>query len=165
MKVSLIRGLAECPYCRKKQSVRNKLCKCGADLDKLKRSQKVKYWISYRFPGGKQRREPVEGEELNPYSIESVREMHSKRVVQKKENRIFDIKPDTKMTFNELTEWFLDLEKVKALAYYGTLNFNLNSFNSEFGNMIINQIKPADLENYQAKQKNRATPIPTSISR
>jgi hypothetical protein len=108
--------LAECPYCHKKQSARNKQCNCGADLDKLKRSQKVKYWISYRLPGGKQRREPVEGEELNPYSIENAREMHSKRVVQKKENRVFDILPESKMTFKGLAGWYLNLKSVKKLA-------------------------------------------------
>jgi integrase len=76
-----------------------------------------------------------------------------KRRAQKKENRILDIKPETKMTFNELAEWFLSLEKVKAKAYYPTLKYNLASFSAEFGNVIVNQIKTADLENYQAKQK------------
>ena len=51
--------LAECPYCKRKQSLKNKRCKCGEDLDKLKRSRKVRFWINYRLPGGKQRREPV----------------------------------------------------------------------------------------------------------
>ena len=145
--------LAECPFCHKKQSAKNKLCKCGADLEKLKRSKKVKYWISYRLPGGMQRREAVSGEGVNSYSIESAREMHSKRVVQKKENKIFDIKPDTKMTFNELAEWYLDLEKVKALSSYWRVKLSLDKFNSEFGDVIVSQIKSADLENYQAKRK------------
>ena len=145
--------LAECPFCHKKQATKNKLCSCGADLEKLKRSKKVRYWISYRLPGGKQRREPVNGESVNPYSIESAREMHSKRVVQKKEKRIFDIKLDTNMTFNELAEWYLDLEKVKALSSYWLVELSLNKFNSEFGNMIVSQIKPVDLENYQARKK------------
>lgn len=145
--------LAECPFCHKKQATKNKLCSCGADLEKLKRSKKVKYWISYRLPGGKQRREPVSGEGVNPFSIESAREMHSKRVVQKKEKRIFDIKPDTKMTFNELAEWYLDLAKVKALSSYWRVKLSLDKFNSEFGDVIVSQIKPADLEDYQAKRK------------
>ena len=145
--------LAECPFCHKKQSTKNKLCKCGADLEKLKRSKKIKYWISYRLPGGTQRREAVSGEGVNSYSIESAREMHSKRVVQKKENKIFDIKPDTKMTFNELAEWYLDLEKVKALSSYWRVKLSLDKFNSEFGDVIVSQIKSADLENYQAKRK------------
>lgn len=53
---------------------------------------------------------------MNPYSIEDARSMHSKRVVQKVENKIFDIKPDARMTFKELAEWYLELEKVKALS-------------------------------------------------
>jgi integrase len=113
----------------------------------LKRSKKVRYWIVYRVPGGKQRWEPV------GYSVEEARDAEGKRRGQKRENRIFDIKPEAKMTFNELTGWFLDLEKVKTKAYYPTLRYNLASFNAEFGNVIVNQIKPADLENYQAKQK------------
>ena len=145
--------LAECPFCHKKQSAKNKLCKCGADLEKLKRSKKVKYWISYRLPGGTQRREAVSGEGVNSYSIESAREMHSKRVVQKKENKIFDIKPDANMTFNELAKWYLELEKVKALSSYWVIELSLKKFNSEFGNIIVSQIKPVDLENYQARKK------------
>ncbi len=72
---------------------------------------------------------------------------------QKKENRIFDVKPDAKMSFNELTKWYLKLERVKALARYPILQINLNSFNAEFGDMIVNKLKPMDLENYQAKRK------------
>jgi integrase len=139
--------LAECPMCHKRQSVRNRRCLCGEDLDRQKRSKKIKYWIVYRIPGGKQRWEPV------GYSIEAARASEGKRRAQNKENRILDVKPETKMTFSKLTEWFLNLEKVKAKAYYPTLTYNLASFNAEFGNVIVSQIKPTDLENYQAKQK------------
>ncbi len=139
--------LAECSTCHKRQSIKNRLCSCGEDLVQLKRSKKVKYWIIYRLPGGKQRWEPV------GHSIEEARDAEGKRRSQKRENRIFDIKPEAKMTFNELTAWFLGLEKVKAKAYYPTLQYNLTSFNAEFGNIIVSRIKPQDLENYQAKQK------------
>ncbi|MCJ7545962.1 MAG: site-specific integrase [Deltaproteobacteria bacterium] len=57
------------------------------------------------------------------------------------------------MTFQQLTDWYLGLEKVKALASYPTLTINLKRFNSDFGNIVVCQIKPADLENYQAKRK------------
>ena len=140
--------LAECPVCHKKQAVKNKRCFCGARLDKLKRAKKkVRYWITYRLPGGKQKREAV------GYSIEEARDANGKWRVQKRENRFFDIKPDAKMTFDELAKWYMDLEKVKARAYYPTLKINLSSFLSEFGNFIVGQIKPVDLENYQAKRK------------
>jgi integrase len=42
---------------------------------------------------------------------------------------------------------------VKSRAYYRTLKVNLNSFNQVFGNTIVNTLKPATLENYQAKRK------------
>ena len=89
----------------------------------------------------------------NAASIEYARAADAKRKVQKKENRIFDIKPESKMTFQELTDWYLGLEKVKALASYPSLNVYLKKFNSEFGKVIIDQIKPADLENLQAQRK------------
>ena len=139
--------LAECPVCHKKQSASNRLCDCGEDLVKTKKSKRVHYWINYRLPGGKQKRESV------GFSIEEAKDAEGKRRSQKRENRIFDIKPDAKMSFNELTKWYLDLEKVKSRAYYPTLTINLNSFNDEFGDMVVDQIKPIDLENYQAKRK------------
>jgi hypothetical protein len=38
--------LAECPVCHRKQSVKNKKCSCGVQLDDAKKSKKVRYWIS-----------------------------------------------------------------------------------------------------------------------
>ncbi len=63
--------LQECNHCHRKQSLKNKRCnKCDNNLDKAKRSQKVKYWINYRLPDGKQIRELVGAfEGLNSYSI------------------------------------------------------------------------------------------------
>jgi len=85
---------------------------CGLDLDKAKRSKKVKYWIQYRLPGGKQRKEYV------GKSIEEARDADGKRRVQKRENRIFEMLPEANMTFNELAEWYLNLKSVKILASY-----------------------------------------------
>jgi len=97
--------LAECPVCHNKQSTRNKVCSgkngCGTDLDKAKRSKKVKYWIMYRLPNGKQRKEAVSSfEGLNPYSIEDARGAEAKRTVQKRERRIFDMLPEANMAFS-----------------------------------------------------------------
>lgn len=148
--------LVQCPFCRRKQSTNNKKCKCGEDLDKLKRSKRVRYWINYRMPGGKQRREPVGTfEGLNAFSITDAKEALSKRMVQKREKRIFEMQPETNMTFSELAEWFLSLGKVKSKAYYGTLKINLASFNAIFSNIIVSEIKPVDLENYQATRKKK----------
>ncbi len=139
--------LAECPTCHEKQSVRNKICKCGQDFDQAKNAKSVNYWIKYRFPGGQQRKE------LIGKSIEEARDADGKRRGQKREGKLFDVKPEKKMTFNELSKWYLNLEKVKALASYEIIKINLRKFNKVFGNTIIAEIRPADLENYQAKRK------------
>lgn len=126
--------LAECAYCHKKQSVRNKLCTCGADLVKLKRSKKIKYWIGYRIPGDKQRREPI------GYSIEEARDAEGKRRSQKRENRIFDMLAEAKMTFKELAEWYLGLKAVKKLASYDRVELALKNFNTVFGDKLVGTI-------------------------
>ena len=53
-------------------------------MDKSKRSKKVRYWVSYRIPNGKQRREFV------GYSITEARAADGKRRAQKHEHRIYN---------------------------------------------------------------------------
>jgi integrase len=140
--------LAECPICHRKQATKNKVCKCDEDLDKAKRSKKVRYWIAYRLPGSKKLcREYVSK------SIEEARDADGKRRGQKRENRIFDIKPEAKMTFQQLTEWYLKLEKVRAMKSCWRIQIALQNFNSEYGTMMVRQIKLVDLEDYQVKRK------------
>lgn len=146
--------LAEC-LCHKKQSLRNKVCSCGVDLVKLKRGGKVNYWIAYRLPGGKQRRELI-GE-----SIEEARDADGKRRVQKREHRIFEILPEAKMTFTELKDWYLGLEKTKSLGNYPTLKTLLKKFCSEFGDRIVNSIKRSELENLQIKRQREGMALAT----
>jgi integrase len=146
--------LAECPLCHRKQSVKSKQCKCGQDLDKAKKSKRVRYWLDYFMSGGKQRRESLSGyADIDPYSITDAKKALAKREIQKKEKRFFDTLSESTMTFQELTNWYLDLGKVKALASYKTSQVYLKKFNSEFGDRIVDQIKLADLENLQQKRK------------
>ena len=145
--------LAECPLCRRKQSVKNKKCPCGEDLDKAKRSGRVNYWIDYRMPDGKQRRESIDAMQgLRGNSIEDAKTALSKRSIQRREKRILDMLPESVITFNELTKWYLKLEKVKALASYETMQYRFAKFNDVFGDTVINDIKLSDLENYQARR-------------
>ncbi len=146
--------LAECPLCHKKQSAQRKVCKCGADLVKEKRAKRVRYWVNYRDPDGKQRREYVGSfKDMDGYSVEDARNANAKRTVQKAENRLLDVKEDTKMTFHQLTEWYLSLERIKALSSYPIIKLSIEKFNREFGNRIVSTVKLADLENYQAKRR------------
>jgi hypothetical protein len=77
----------------------------------------------------------------------------SKRVVQKAEFRLLDIKKEDHMTFNELTDWYLNLDRVKGLKSYWRIKVALDNFNSVFGRDLVSSVKPTDLENYQAKRK------------
>ena len=141
--------LAECPLCHKKQSNKNKFCKCGEDLDRAKRSQTVRYWVNYEV-GGKQVRKSLAQLGLNPYSIEDARDAEAKRRVDQREKRkIFNERPETKMTFNELTKWYLDRESVKILASYDIIKMKLNIFNGVFGERIISDIIPDELNDFQ----------------
>ena len=142
--------MAECPICRKKQSVKNKRCTCGQNMDAAKRSQRVRYGISYRMPDGKQRRESVGAfEGLNAYSKTDAEIAMSKREVQKREKRILDMLPESTITFRELSDWYLDLPSKKKLASYKNVTSCLNKFNEVFGNTVVGDIKKEDLENYQ----------------
>jgi integrase len=140
--------LQECPTCRRKQSNKNKICRCGEDLDRAKRSKRVRYWINYEFKK-KQYREAA------GFSIEKARDSLSKRKVQIRENRFFDDIPDHRMTFDELTEWYLALDKVKALSSFWVIELSLKKFNKVFGDKIVSRVKLADLENYQARRRNQ----------
>jgi integrase len=151
--------LAECPDCHKKQSVRNKQCigkikgsiLCEADLDRLKKQpKKVKYYISYRIPGGsgKQRMEFV------GYKVTEARDADGKRKVQMRENRFeFDVLPESKMTFRELADWYVGLTSVKKLASYRRVEIALNNFCDVFENRIVKTIKSVELEEYQERRR------------
>jgi len=139
--------MIQCPICKRKQSNRNKICKgCGNNLDQAKRSGRVKYWISY-YINKKQKWELVGA------SIEDAKAAEGKRKSQKKENRIFDILEDPKITFSELSDWYLKLDKVKALASYNRIQGALKNFNAVFGNVEILSIVQTDLESYQEARK------------
>ena len=58
-----------------------------------------------------------------------------KERTQKRENRIFDIKPEAKMTFQELSDWYLNLDKVKMLSSHSRKEIAHRKFNAMFGNM------------------------------
>ena len=148
--------LAECPYCHTKQGAKKKVCKCGRSMDKAKKAKKVKYWISYRLPNGKIRRESVDAiKDLNGYSIEHARDAFAKRRVQKRENRVMEMIPESKWNFQDLSDWYLGLAAVKKLTSYDRIEQSLKMFNSVFGSWQLDNIRQTDLEEYQINRKNQ----------
>ena len=149
--------LAECPICHNKQATRNKVCKCGENLDKAKNSRRVKYWIHYRLPDGKQKKESLaKFKDLNEYSIEDARKAEAQRTVQKTEGRIeemFKYKKESTWTFKQLAEWWLNLESVKARSDHNRVEIGFNKFNKVFGNRLIREVKLSELRNYQSQRR------------
>jgi len=139
--------LQECPVCKNKQSLKKKKCKCGTDLDKKKKQGRVRFWINFKLPNGKFRREFISN------SVEDAKAADGKRKTQKKEGRIFDMLPESKYTFEDLAKWYLKLTSIQELGYFKDLKNNLGSFNDTFGATLINDVTPEDLKEYQLKKK------------
>lgn len=139
--------LQQCPRCKSIKSLKHDICECGEDLAKARRGQRVTYYIHYRLPNGKQIKQVV------GTSLSDARDANGKRRGQKKEGRIFDMIPDAKVCFSDLAEWYLSLEKTKALASFKTVKIYLDKFNVEMGSMLVSDIRVTDLENLQEKRK------------
>ena len=146
--------LQECPQCRFRQKMANKRCKCGIDLEKAKRSKKVRYWVAFRLPDGTQRQEALSGmADVDPYSLEDARAVNAKRQVQRKEKvPVFEMRPESKSTFKKLEEWYLKLESVKALASNARVKVALNNFNKVFGDRIAGTVERSEIENFFQKR-------------
>lgn len=138
--------LAECPFCHSKRSMKRKKCSCGADLDQLKRTQKVRYWIDYRDDSGKHRRTP-EG-----FSLEDAKAADGKVRGKKREGSILEITNESRTTYSELIEWYLGLSNVKELVSFERIEDALDNFKNVFGKKYINTVKNADLVEYQRKR-------------
>jgi len=149
--------LAECPICHRKQATRNKVCKCGENLDKAKKSKRVKYWIQYRLENGKQKKESLaKFKDINEYSIDDARKAEAQRTVQKTEGRIdemFNPKMESTWTFRQLARWWFKQDSVKSRSDCGRLEIAFNKFNEIFGERLIREVKLSELRNYQSQRR------------
>jgi len=132
--------------CHKKQSLRNKRCTCSADLDQLKKTNKVRYWLDFRDDEGKKKRIP------QGFSLTKAKAADGKVKGKKAEGTILEITDEAKTTFNELASWYLKRPDVKRLKSYERIEDALDNFNEVFGRRHINTVKPSDLVSYQEKR-------------
>lgn len=140
--------MAQCPICKQRQKLANKICRCGEDLNQAKRSRRTRYWITYRVPGSRKKFWQLIGA-----SLKEAQDADSKRRVQRREGRIFDMVPMADSTFSELFAWYMGLESVRALAWFKALQTHESIFCSIFGTRRANSLKKSDLDNFQAKLK------------
>ena len=145
--------LIECPECHRMQSRKNSVCRnCGANFDHSKVLERAVYWIAYHLPARHDQKAKVKFERVGG-SIREAEDADGKRRGQKREGRIFDIKKEVTMTFSELTDWYLNLETIKGKKYYWVLEIKLKKFNSKFGDRLIPDLKPFEIEDYREKRK------------
>lgn len=148
--------MMECPFCHRKQKVKNKRCvnqDCQMDLAKERKNYNVRYWITYRLTK-KQVWEIVSANpETGKYSLEDANACDGKRRGQRKEKKlsILDIKPKVIMTFRELSDWYLAQPLAQSKGY--VFRLSLRRFNEVFGKTIVDQIRDSDLGNYQAQME------------
>jgi integrase len=141
--------LQQCPICKRLHSLKLTECPspCGENLKKAARSKRIKYFIHYRLPTGKQIKQLV------GKSIEEARAADGKRKAQKREGRIFDMVPDSKVTFHDLTQWYLGLDTTKDLKGFKAVKVYLDKFNREYGSTLISNVKVTDLQSLRGKRK------------
>jgi integrase len=139
--------LQECPTCKRRQKLAKNKCLCGEDLQKARKGERVKFYVTYRLPGGRQKKVLV------GTSLKDAKALDGKKKGEKREKRLFDVLPECKMTFKELSDWFLGLGREKAKPVHKRRRTNLKHFNETFGETVVANIKPADLEEYQVRRK------------
>jgi len=143
--------LQECPICRNKQSVKNKKCKCGSNMDSFKKQSKIKYWIQYRLPNGKQKKEFIRDphNKKNKGTYDDALAAHGKRKSQIKEDRIMDMIPGSKDSIGKLSRWYLNQKAVKKLKTYRDVQGVINTFVAELGSLMAVELKQTIIEEYQ----------------
>lgn len=149
--------LAECPICHKKQSVKNKICKCGCDLNNAKKNRKVKYHFYYRDAHGRQR------QKLGGKTIDELNSKEAENRIKRIELGFLD-PDDADATFNDLAAWYLNLRNVKALRTYKDVCSAIKIVNTYFGNKKVGKLKRSDLEEYQGIRED-AGKAPSTIDK
>jgi integrase len=115
-------------------------------MDKVKKSGKMRYWIAYRI-NGKQRFE------YSGTDFEQAKASDGKRSCQKAEGRILDILQTSKMTFRQISEWYLSQTAVTRLKSFQRVKIGIENFNAVYGETIVSSITKDDLIKYQDKRK------------
>lgn len=144
--------LAECPVCHRKWKTTKRKCwnpktekGCGQDLNAAKAGGRCRYYVTYRI-NGKQR------SEFAGCTISEAQASDGKRKSQKREGRVLDLLPESKMTFHELIyDWYLTLPKIQGRKSFkdGTTQSYFRKFSNDFGDKRVDKIKVLDLENLQ----------------
>jgi integrase len=134
--------LVECPECKKRNSQKAKTCKCGFALAKF--SGRV-YWIEWYQEGQRKR------ERIGPNKAaadQRLREVLTART----EGRYIKKRPDARILFKDLAQWYLDLDKVRNKRSFDRDKRSVMKLSAFFGNRLLKDITPAQVEKYLHKR-------------
>jgi integrase len=131
-----------CPECKEPKSLKGKSCICGLNLAKAK--GKV-YWIEWYQDGHRRR------ERIGP-SKEAAEQRLREVLTARTEGRHIKKRPDTKTSFKELTDWYLNLPEVKAKDSYQRDQYSVEKLLPHFGDRLLKDITPAVVEAYRQKR-------------
>jgi len=134
--------LVECPECKKRNSQKEKACKCGFVLAKF--SGRV-WWIEW-YQDGQRKRERIGPNKAA--AEQRLREVLSARA----EGRHIKKSPDGRTLFRDLAAWYLDLPEVRAKRSYAKDKMHCTRLKAQFGDRLLKDITPAMVEAYKQKR-------------
>jgi integrase len=129
--------LVQCPECKKRNSQKAKLCKCGFALGKF--PGRV-WWIEYYDHDKRLRRERIGPNKAA--AEQRYREVMSART----EGRYIKKSPDATTLFKDLAAWYLDLPEVKAKRSYNKDIMHTKRLIASFEDRLLKDINPALVE-------------------
>jgi integrase len=136
--------LVECPSCKKRNSPKNRACKCGVALNR--HSGRV-YWIEW-YQNGQRKRERI-----GPNKDAAEQRLREIKYALC-EGRHIKKSPDTHTRFQDLAKWYLNLPDVLAKKSHKRDEQSLNRLLPFFGNRLLKDISPSIVETYQHKRLN-----------
>jgi len=134
--------LVECPECKVRNSAKVKACKCGFALAKF--SGRV-YWLDYLVEGQRRRERIGPNKEAAEQRLREVKSAIT-------EGRYIQKSPDSLTHFKDLAVWYLELPEVKAKRSYDRDRYSVKHLLSFFGNKLLRDITPAQVEAYRQKR-------------
>jgi len=141
--------LIECPECKRRSGEKAKVCKCGLNLMQRRYKGKgVAYWIEYRINGKRVREKIGHNKEAAEDRLRAV-------LSDKARDRQIKKCTDSKTTFRELAQWYLEQPNTKVKnpdQHDRDVRGRLNRLLPFFGDKLLKDIAPALVEAYKQKR-------------
>jgi len=134
--------LIECPKCKVRNSMRTTECKCGFNIKKA--AGKI-YWVEYYINYKRKR------ERIGP--SKAAAENRLRKVLKSRaEDRYIDRNKSIRVTFDELSRWYLQLPQVKAKKSYTRDRYSVRELTRFFSGKVIKDITVNQVEAYRQKR-------------